>query len=64
MIDDRRIIEATEKAMDRFWASVTKSFPEAQSGDLSPSMTFYFSEVCEQAVREWAEANAVEAQEA
>ena len=63
MIDNKRIVEATEKAMESFWESVAKSFPEAESGDLSPWTTITFCEMAETAVREWAEANADEVRE-
>jgi hypothetical protein len=60
MIDNKQIVQATERAIDCFWESVAKSFPEAQTGDLSPLTAFQFSELSEWAVQEWAEGNAID----
>lgn len=43
----------TEKALDAFWQTIVEQFPEAISGDLSPSATITLSLAAEEAVEEW-----------
>jgi hypothetical protein len=50
----------TQKALGAFWAVVAEAYPEAKTGDLSPSTTLRFDEAAEAAVREWAWANVPE----
>jgi hypothetical protein len=48
-----RVIEATEKAEGKFWASIVESFPEAKTGDVDPLLVIKFHITISDAVREW-----------
>lgn len=53
----KRIAQAQAAADDAFWEAVTKAFPEATAGDLSPEATFSFGEASSAAITEWVENN-------
>lgn len=50
---EEEIEEATERAMEDFWASVAESFPDAKSGDFDPMAELHFHTMCRAAVRAW-----------
>jgi hypothetical protein len=55
---NNRITKATEDAIEAFWASIAKSFPEITSGDLSPDYAHSFSATSREMVLQWLEDNA------
>lgn len=48
-----RLENAVQEAKMAFWASVAKSFPEAETGDLDPIVSSRFDEACSDAVFNW-----------
>jgi hypothetical protein len=58
MNTEERIQNATELAIEAFWASIVKSFPEPHFSDPSPSTSLKFFDTAQEAVREWVSANA------
>lgn len=49
--------QLTQEALDAFWECITRRFPEAKTGDLSPLILFRLTEAAESAVKEWVFAN-------
>lgn len=49
--------EILETALEAFWASIAKSHPERESGDLSPSTTYDLELWAQKAYEEWLEMN-------
>lgn len=49
--------QLTQEALDAFWECITRRFPEAKTGDLSPLISFHLTQAAESAVREWVFAN-------
>ena len=47
----------TDKALDAFWQVIVERFPEASSGDLSPSTTLTLSMAARDAIAEWVSYN-------
>lgn len=47
----------THEALDAFWESVVRRYPEATTGDLSPLISCRLTEAAESAVKEWISAN-------
>lgn len=56
-ITEQRIEKAVRVGEDAFWSAIAQSFPEAESGDLSPDAAFALTRAMEKAVREWIDAN-------
>lgn len=52
-----RIREATEGAMEAFWAVIARKFPEASTGDLDPAASTAFDDAVDNVVWAWVEAN-------
>lgn len=50
---DKRFLTAIDKAQEAFWASISESYPECQTGDFSPEGSFAFEEAQKRAVTEW-----------
>lgn len=48
----------TRSALDAFWDIIGKEFPNAKTGDLSPTATIHLNTAAENAVSEWIENNA------
>lgn len=49
--------QITQEALDAFWQSVVRRYPEATTGDLSPLISCRLTEAAESAVKEWISAN-------
>lgn len=56
---DRKIDDIVEEALMDFWARVAELVPEAESGDLDPSITNKVNTVLHQAVKSWIAFNTV-----
>ena len=54
----QRISDVADEAMTAFWAVVAERFPEAKTGDFSPTAQFAFEYSCEMAIRKWLYSNA------
>ena len=50
--------ELTDEAFEAFWNVITRHYPEAEAGDLSPLRTIRLQMAAEEAVQEWIENNA------
>lgn len=44
-------------AMEAFWHSISRSYPDVTTGDLDPITVQYFESRCRKTVNEWFEAN-------
>jgi len=53
----RKIPCAVRSGLNAFWDRISKSFPEAKTGDLSPNMTNALDNIAEVAVEEWVKFN-------
>lgn len=49
--------QVTQEALDAFWETITRRFPEAKTGDLSPLISLGLIQAAESAVAEWVSAN-------
>lgn len=49
--------QLTQEALDAFWECITRGFPEAKTGDLSPLISLRLTQAAESAVNEWVFAN-------
>ncbi len=49
--------DATADALLAFWASVAKSYPEIETGDLQPLQDHEFSDHAREIIKEWVELN-------
>lgn len=56
-IDAERLLRIVDEAEGAFWESVTRSVPEARTGDLGPDVAAHFTVECREAVKAWLMAN-------
>jgi hypothetical protein len=52
-VNNNQISQLADKAMEEFWDVITKEFPAAKSGDLSPDRTIGLRIAAEEAIEEW-----------
>jgi hypothetical protein len=57
MIKSTDYREIANAALDAFWHIVAQRYPQAKTGDLSPSADMALQVAAEQAIAEWVSAN-------
>ena len=46
-----------DEALEAFWSTLVRHFPESTTGDLSPERTIGLQLAAEEAIKEWIESN-------
>ena len=46
-----------DEALEAFWSTLARHFPDATTGDLSPERTIGLQLAAEEAIKEWIESN-------